>query len=1182
MSKSKAQLEAEYDGLDSTDDEGGQQMDVTEKDEDHEYNPSSETKGAKSKKGGKGRGRGGGTKGEATKKKKRSREEMAEEREALKEERAQKKKTENAAIKTQKAESSKDAAAQAEARLKYLLSQSTLFSHFGKGMEENLLKQKASASSSSSSSSGRKDRRSANLDEEDQELLMDELSDEEDEEGKTKEAGNSPSRATKAHTVLKAQPSIITGGKLRDYQLEGLNWIVHLIQNGLNGILADEMGLGKTLQSISVLAYMHQFKNIKGPHLIMVPKSTLSNWVREFSNFCPSIRVASFHGSKEERASLIQNLVLPGAYHKDRSWDVLVTTYEVTLLEKASLIKIAWKFLIIDEAHRLKNEASQFSQVVRKLSTQHRLLLTGTPLQNNLHELWALLNFLLPDVFASAEQFDEWFNLDVGDTEAKQRIINQLHKLLRPFMLRRLKADVEKSLPPKSETVIFAGMSTTQKELYKKILLRDIDLINKGLSAREQAGRGSEGGRTAILNIVMQLRKCVNHPYLFPGIEDRSENPLGAHLWQSCGKMVLLHKLLVKMKERGHRVLIFSQMTRLLDILEDYLISQGYQYCRIDGMTSYDDREDRISSYNAPNSEKFIFLLSTRAGGLGINLQTADTVIIYDSDWNPQADLQAQDRAHRIGQKKPVQVFRFVTEDTVEVKVLERAQQKLKLDAMVVQQGRLQEKEKKMSKAELLDTVRFGADKIFRSKESTISDTDIDMILEEGRKKTEAMNDKLKANDKGDLYDFRLDGGMKSQSYMGVDYSDKTQREAEKGSVEPQGMLFLPFVDPGKRERKQVVNYTDDALHGILEDDPKDKKKPYLPKHMRIPKMEDWQFYNKKRLREIHRIEVDAWMHLMNTNQLPLVGLCHVQVLTPEMIEEKKELIAEGFGTWSKPQFSSFLRGSAKFGRKAYRQIAKEVGKSHEDVRKYAEHFWLHGEREWGKIGFEERIRVIERGERKLEEVHRLEEATATALHQYENPWEDFAFQNVSIPSGGNLRAFTAEEDRFLLCLAHMHGNGAGEAIRAAVRKSETFRFNSFLQGSSLESISRRVEVLQKFALKEVNAGQAAEALARERGRDRDGRERGVVPAHAGAVGATGNRADRPLLASSASTNSMASVPEGGGPKASSEEGSTGSPTPGDAMEVDGPEESSQPLVEGAAAIACQTVHRAVAVVAAE
>ena len=227
----------------------------------------------------------------------------------------------------------------------------------------------------------------------------------------------------------------------------------------------------------------------------------------------------------------------------------------------------------------------------------------------------------------STTQFDDWFNLDVDDQEAKQRMIGQLHKLLRPFMLRRLKADVEKSLPPKSETILFTGMSAVQKNLYRQVLLRDIDTIN-GASATS-----SNGSRTAILNIVMQLRKCCNHPYLFPGVEDRTMDPMGDHLYQNCGKMVLLHKLLGKMKERGHRVLIFSQMTRMIDILEDYMLSQGYQYCRIDGNTSYEDREDRIADFNREGSDKFIFVLSTRAGGLGINLQTADTVILYDSDW---------------------------------------------------------------------------------------------------------------------------------------------------------------------------------------------------------------------------------------------------------------------------------------------------------------------------------------------------------------------------------------------------------------------------------------------------------------------------------------------------------------------------------------------------------------------
>ena len=526
-------------------------------------------------------------------------------------------------------------AEQAEARLKYLLSQSDIFGHFGVNKKTDEGKKPQSKA----------DRRASTADEldEDEKAMLDEENDED------------PAVPKHENTVLLHQPSWVSGGQMRSYQLEGLNWMIRLYENGINGILADEMGnelaclcidlminpylgLGKTLQSISMIAYLAEYKNKKGPHLVMVPKSTLSNWCNEFARWAPKLRVAKFHGPKEERAVVIESVLKPNIKHDDRGWDVCITTYEICMLEKTTLFKFAWRYLIIDEAHRLKNEASQFSMIVRQLQTENRLLLTGTPLQNNLHELWALLNFLLPDVFASSEQFDEWFNLDVDDTEAKQRIISQLHKLLRPFMLRRLKADVEKSLPPKTETILFTGMSAMQKTLYRQILLRDIDMINSTNT------KDTSNSRTAILNIVMQLRKCCNHPYLFPNVEDRTLDPLADHLYLNCGKMTLVHKLLKKMKERGHRVLMFSQMTRMIDILEDYCISQGYEYCRIDGNTSYDDREDRIADFNSPNSTKFIFLLSTRAGGLGINLQTADTVILYDSDWNPQADLQAQDR----------------------------------------------------------------------------------------------------------------------------------------------------------------------------------------------------------------------------------------------------------------------------------------------------------------------------------------------------------------------------------------------------------------------------------------------------------------------------------------------------------------------------------------------------------
>jgi SWI/SNF-related matrix-associated actin-dependent regulator of chromatin subfamily A member 5 len=238
-----------------------------------------------------------------------------------------------------------------------------------------------------------------------------------------------------------------------------------------------------------------------------------------------------------------------------------------------------------------------------------------TPLQNNLHELWALLNFLLPDIFSSADQFDEWFNLEIDDEGAKTNMIAQLHKILRPFMLRRLKADVAKGLPPKTETIVMVGMSKMQKQLYKKLLLRDLDTFTGNQSKN----------RTAVLNIVMQLRKCCGHPYLFEGVEDRTLDPLGEHLVENCGKLFMVDKLLKRLKERGSRVLIFTQMTRVLDILEDFMVMRGYEYCRIDGNTTYEDREASIDNFNAPNSEKFCFILSTRAGGLGINLQTADT-----------------------------------------------------------------------------------------------------------------------------------------------------------------------------------------------------------------------------------------------------------------------------------------------------------------------------------------------------------------------------------------------------------------------------------------------------------------------------------------------------------------------------------------------------------------------------
>lgn len=290
-------------------------------------------------------------------------------------------------------------------------------------------------------------------------------------------------------------------GEMRDYQVRGLNWMISLYENAINGILADEMGLGKTLQTISLLGYMKHYRSIMGPHLVIVPKSTLANWMNEFKRWCPSLRAVCLIGDAESRNVFIRDVMMPG------EWDVCVTSYEMVIKEKSVFKKFIWRYIVIDEAHRIKNEKSKLSEIVREFKSNNRLLITGTPLQNNLHELWALLNFLLPDVFNSSEDFDDWFNTNncLGDNT----LVERLHAILRPFLLRRLKSEVEKRLKPKKEVKVYVGLSKMQREWYTKILMKDIDIVN---------GAGKVE-KMRLQNILMQLRKCCNHPYLFDGAE---------------------------------------------------------------------------------------------------------------------------------------------------------------------------------------------------------------------------------------------------------------------------------------------------------------------------------------------------------------------------------------------------------------------------------------------------------------------------------------------------------------------------------------------------------------------------------------------------------------------------------------------------------------------------------------
>ena len=406
-----------------------------------------------------------------------------------------------------------------------------------------------------------------------------------------------------------------------------------------------------------------EIKENLGPYLVIVPLSTLSNWVNEFAKWCPTCRVIVYKGTPTQRRELFKNNVRNGQFN------VLLTTYEYIIKDKGSLKKIVWQYAIVDEGHRMKNAQSKFAVTLGTVyTTRNRILLTGTPLQNNLPELWALLNFLLPAIFNSVESFDQWFNRPFAtfsnkETEEQQDqmlsneermlIIHRLHELLRPFMLRRVKSEVLDQLPEKVEKVLRCELSSWQKELYKQISHK-ATVDNKLDSFIDQQNSNNSRG---LNNVVMQLRKVCNHPYLF----SQQGYILNDDLIRCSGKFQLLDDMLPKLKAAGHRILMFTQMTAVMTILEDYFKYRGYTSLRLDGSTPADERERRMYKFNAPDSPHFIFLLSTRAGGLGLNLATADVVIIFDSDWNPMMDLQAQDRAHRIGQRSDVSVFRLIT-----------------------------------------------------------------------------------------------------------------------------------------------------------------------------------------------------------------------------------------------------------------------------------------------------------------------------------------------------------------------------------------------------------------------------------------------------------------------------------------------------------------------------------------
>lgn len=525
--------------------------------------------------------------------------------------------------------------------------------------------------------------------------------------------------------------------KLREYQLEGVNWLLFNWYNMRNCILADEMGLGKTIQSITFL-YEIYLKGIHGPFLVIAPLSTIPNWEREFRTWT-ELNVVVYHGSQASRRTIQlyemyfkdpQGRVIKGSY----KFHAIITTFEMILTDCPELRNIPWRCVVIDEAHRLKNRNCKLLEGLKMMDLEHKVLLTGTPLQNTVEELFSLLHFLEPSRFPSETTFMQEF----GDLKTEEQV-QKLQAILKPMMLRRLKEDVEKNLAPKEETIIEVELTNIQKKYYRAILEKNFTFLSKG---------GGQANVPNLLNTMMELRKCCNHPYLINGAEEKileefkethnADSPdfqLQAMI-QAAGKLVLIDKLLPKLKAGGHRVLIFSQMVRCLDILEDYLIQRRYPYERIDGRVRGNLRQAAIDRFSKPDSDRFVFLLCTRAGGLGINLTAADTCIIFDSDWNPQNDLQAQARCHRIGQSKSVKIYRLITRNSYEREMFDKASLKLGLDKAVLQSmsGRDSAANgvQQLSKKEIEDLLRKGAYGALMDEEdegSKFCEEDIDQIL---------------------------------------------------------------------------------------------------------------------------------------------------------------------------------------------------------------------------------------------------------------------------------------------------------------------------------------------------------------------------------------------------------------------------------------------------------------------
>jgi len=474
--------------------------------------------------------------------------------------------------------------------------------------------------------------------------------------------------------------------KLNDYQVSGLNWLCYKWHQSQSVILADEMGLGKTIQSLAFLQYLKHSFQVSGPFIVVVPLSTIRNWEDEIKKWT-TLNILTYIGNGKDRLIMQKYLFFSGSKENHIKFDLLLTSYDILSKDLLFLRSIKWIVAIYDEAHKLKNHKSKIYESCFSIKSDHTILLTGTPIQNSIEEIWSLLHFIDTNCFPSIDGFLRSYS------DMSSENIRELQVLIEPYILRRKKSDVEISLKPKEETIIEVELSQFQRMAYRMTLD----------DHREELMSSISKNPINLNNLSMDLRKICNHPFLINHFEILAKEQAKATnkvadndslsyeqecqcMIDSSGKLILINKLLPKLKENGHKVLIFSQMTSVLDIIADYLDYKNFTYERLDGTNNIQQRSSSIDRF-CSDENLFVFLLSTKAGGLGINLTVADTVIIYDSDWNPQNDIQAMSRCHRIGQTQEVKVYRLISRATYESEMFERASKKLGLDYALLDSG---------------------------------------------------------------------------------------------------------------------------------------------------------------------------------------------------------------------------------------------------------------------------------------------------------------------------------------------------------------------------------------------------------------------------------------------------------------------------------------------------------------